>query len=318
MAKGIFTQGVCVLTDGTPKLDEIAAALEAIQFEIVKRSPEQKDWRFGGPTVVVDYRPEVNGYIAVDVVNQPWPDSMGDPKGDPLLFGAWSMGQFGPLTFPGGLARAAQHNWSWEPARTIAQQHRGFIRLRLSYGFGAASDAPLMPQDCDPLDELDIVCQAAMALLALPGVICYYNPNGEVLRDRASFCETWKACAEEEKLPFLLWSNIRFFHLSPSLRLMDTVGNGQFDRPDIEAVFPHDKYDPGDVDYYLRNVTQYVYGLERELQSGEEIDGPGESNLGWTIEASDAVAEPPRRVLRLYPKANAAEVKQALAGVKGS
>lgn len=42
----------------------------------------------------------------------------------------------------------------------------------------------------------------------------------------------------------------------------------------------------------------------------------GASNLSWTMEALDkGVIEPPRRVLRLYPKADREEIQQALAGL---
>jgi hypothetical protein len=43
---------------------------------------------------------------------------MGDPKLDPMTFGAWSMGHFGPLAYPGGLGGARQHAWSWQTGRT--------------------------------------------------------------------------------------------------------------------------------------------------------------------------------------------------------
>ena len=76
---------------------------------------------------------------------------------------------------------------------------------------------------------------------------------------------------------------------------------------------PFDQYDPSNVDYYLRNVTHYLLGLGRSLKTGEEIDGPGESNLSWTMEVLDqGVVPPPRRVLRLFPKAIRAAVRQAL------
>src|SRR5207253_1105490 len=126
MAKGFFSQGVCLLTDGQTALEDVRAVLEEREFEIVKEAPPQKDWRFGGPTLVVTYMPDVNGYAAVDVVNQPWPDTMGDPKSDSKTFAAWSMGHFGPFAFPGGLARAGEHSWAWEAGRTIAARHRGF------------------------------------------------------------------------------------------------------------------------------------------------------------------------------------------------
>jgi hypothetical protein len=110
--------------------------------------------------------------------------------------------------------------------------------------------------------------------------------------------------------------NIRFFNLSEELGFMDTVGNGQLEIRDVEAAFPKAKYDPGDIDYYLRNVTHYLLGLEREMQTGEEIDGPGESNLSWTMEVLDrGVIEPPRRVLRLFPKASSKAIRQAVSAV---
>ena len=110
--------------------------------------------------------------------------------------------------------------------------------------------------------------------------------------------------------------NIRLFNLSDELGFMDTVGNGQLEISDVEAMFPSAKYDPGDVDYYLRNVTHYLLGVDREMQSGEEIDGPGESNLSWTMEVLDrGLVDPPRRVLRLYPKANINAVRTVLSAV---
>jgi hypothetical protein len=316
MAKGFFTQGVCLLTNGQTTVDSIKSALRQQRFEIAKESPAQENWAFGGSMLVVDFLPEVNGYAAVDLVNQPWPDSMGDPKSDSMTFAAWSMGHFGPFAFPGSLARARQHPWAWQPAQSVAESHRGFIRVRISYVFGANKDAPVMPAAYDPVAEMMFLSQAALALLKAPGVICYFNPNGEVLRDYDSFRQVWDACTEQQKMPLPLWMNIRFYNLSEKLGFMDTVGNGQLEIRDVEAAFPSAKYNPGDIDYYLRNVTHYLLGLDREMRSGEEIDGPGESNLSWTMEVLDqGVIEPPRRVLRLFPKASSKAVRTALSAV---
>ena len=38
MAKGLFTQGVCLLTDGQPTIEDIRCALEENDFEIVKQA----------------------------------------------------------------------------------------------------------------------------------------------------------------------------------------------------------------------------------------------------------------------------------------
>lgn len=281
--------------------------------------PAQGNAWFGGPGVVIAFRPEVNGYAAVDVVNQSWPDAMGDPKSDRLTFGAWAVGQFGPFAFPGCLSRAGQHAWSWGPGRTIAEGHRGFIRIRTSYVFGTKDNAPIFPEGYDPLAEMMFVSRAVFFLFEVPGVICYFNPNGEVLRNSASFRELWEDCRKQEKLPLALWMNIRFFTLNEKLGFMDTVGNSQLEIRDVEGIFPKVKYDPGKVDYYLRNVTHYLLDLGRELQTGEAIDGPDEDDLSWTMEVlDDGVIDPTRRVLRLYPKANRRDVREALAALRRS
>ena len=174
-----------------------------------------------------------------------------------------------------------------------------------------------MPQDYDPLVELVVLNTLVLPLFKVPGVLCYFNPNGEVLRDRATFREYYKGCKEQEKTPIALWSNVRFFNVNDRIGLMDTVGNGQLDLQDVEAVFPKAKYEPEVIDYYLRNVSLYLLGLDRSMQSGEEIDGPGETNLSWMTEVlKEGASPPPRRVLRLYPKALESEVRRLSAGAK--
>ena len=269
-----------------------------------------------GPTLVVAYQPDVNGYVAVDLVNQPISRT---PWATRIRFDDFRClvdGALRTIAFPGSLARARQHAWAWEDGRTVSEGHRGFIRVRTSYVFGGKDDAPVFPENYDPVAEMMFLSRAVMAIFKAPGIVCYFNPNGEVLRDSASFRELWDACSEQEKLPLPLWMNIRFFNLSDTLGFMDTVGNGQLEIRDVEAIFPTANYDPGDIDYYLRNVTHYLLGLDRELRTGEEIDGPGESNLSWTMEVLDrGVIEPPRRVLRLFPKASSKVVRQALSAV---
>ncbi len=319
MAKGLFSQGVSLLTDGQTTIEDIRSVLGEQGFDIAKQRPgNPAGWCYSGPTLVVPFLPAVNGYAAVDVVNQTWPDTMGDPKADTDTFAAWSMGHFGPLAYPGSLARARQHAWAWEQGRTAPERHRGFIRIRTSYVFGSGDDAPVLPQDYDPLAELTFLSHTVLALFQAPGVICYFNPNGEVLYDHARFRKIWDECCRQDKIPLLLWMNIRFFRLNEKLAFMDTVGNGQLEIKDVEAVFPLTKHEPGDVGYYLRNVTHYLLDEEPEIESGEAIDGPGETNLSWTVDVLDhGLIDPPRRVLRLYPKANRREIREALAAVVG-
>jgi len=316
MAKGFSTQGVCLLTDGQTMLDDVASALRSHDFEIVRQLPPGENWCFGGPGVVVPFLPEVNGYAVVDVVSHPWPDLMGDPKTDAMTFGAWSMGFFGPLAFPGSLARAQQHAWAWEPGRTVPERHGGFIRIRTSYVLGGDDKSPIMPADYDPLAEMNFISRIVLVLFGVSGVTCYFNPSGEVLYDDASFRRIWDACRQQENIPLPLWIDIRLFNLDAQFGFLDTVGNGQLDISDVEAIFPRGEHEPGDIAYYLRNVTHYLLDHKGEIRTGEAIDGPGESNLSWTIEVLDEGAiTPPRRVVRLCPKASQEAIPRALAAI---
>src|SRR5215468_8372854 len=99
MPKGLYSQGVTLLTDGSTTLNDLKMALQKHGFKVVKETAASECWQFGGATLVIPYRPDINGYVAVDLVNQNWPDAMGDPKVDPMTFGAWSMGHFGPWAY---------------------------------------------------------------------------------------------------------------------------------------------------------------------------------------------------------------------------
>jgi hypothetical protein len=156
-----------------------------------------------------------------------------------------------------------------------------------------------------------------MAAADAPGVLCCFNPNGEILRDLASFRSTWDAANREDKLPLPLWTNVRLYQLDETYLLMDTVGNSQLDVMDVEVIAPRAKFPPDVVAYYLGNVTHYLLDLGREIQTGEPIDGPGERGLSWVAESLDAgLAAPPRRVLRLYPKSHGAAIQRAASAIK--
>ncbi|HVY23907.1 MAG TPA: DUF4261 domain-containing protein [Steroidobacteraceae bacterium] len=309
MPKGMISQSAVLLTTESISTTQLKEVLGKNNFTVVKETPPGEAWQFGGASLLIAYRPDINGYVSIDVVNQLWPDSMGNPKTDFTTFGAWTTGWFGPWAYPMGLQRARDHSWAWPKANEVVNRHNGFVRIRLSYAFGASKDAPVLPGNYDPLDEMNFVGQIALALLDMPGVLCYFNPNGEVLRDHSAYSRVWNECKEGRYLPLSLWSNIRLFNLNDSLTFMDTVGNAQLDIMDIEAIFPSSRYSPGDVDYYLRNVTQYLIDATPDFRTGQSIDGPNETGLSWTIEViDDGLVAPLRKVLRLYPKTIQREV----------
>ncbi len=298
MPKGIYTQGVCILLDRPASLDQLEGALA--DFEIVKRSDTSDAWEFGGPTLVIAYRPEVNGLVAVDTISKPWPDHMGDPTEETMIFGAWSMGHFGPFTFPGGLQRAAQQSWLWKEGKTMPERHKAFVRIRSSYVFGVGDNAPVLPKEYAAIPELEFVTKIATSLLGVPGSLCYFNPNGEVLRDQDGLREALNFAWSNNFPPLDIWSNVRLFNINPEWSLMDTVGNGQLDIPDVEACFHSTSYDFNEVDEFLRNVSLYLLGDGEPIDDDDTMEGPGD--IAWQSHRfENGIGDPPRAVLRWLP-----------------
>ncbi len=298
MAKGMFTQCLCILLRKAISIGQIETALK--HFELRGRHDANEIWAFSGPSVTLAYLEAVNGYVTVDVVDSPWPDGMGDPQNEPMIFGAWSMGHFGPFAFPGGLQRAAQHCWNWEPGRMMPMQNRAFIRIRSSYAFGIEDDAPIQPREYAALPEIEFVTKVTTALLELPDVLCYFNPNGEVLRDRESL-QSLLNFDWSHSLPAIdAWTNVRLFGVNAQWSLMDTVGNGQLDLCDSEACFRSDRYNASDVDHFLRNVSLYLLNNGPVIKDGDTMDGPG--GLNWQCRHLEkSICDPPREVLRWLP-----------------
>src|SRR4029453_5302995 len=129
--KGFYTQGLAIFLGQAVTLDAIEEHLTG--FTVGNRGEGSTSWAIAGPSLVVAYRPEVNGYVSVDITDHRWPDSMGDPQSEPEVFAGGSTGHFGPGAWPGGLERACQHSWGWPDGRTVPLQHQAFIRIRSSY-----------------------------------------------------------------------------------------------------------------------------------------------------------------------------------------
>jgi hypothetical protein len=298
MAKGFFTQAACILLSRPATLDELEALLG--DFRIAKRIEGAENDDMGGPSFTIEFLPKVNGYLSVDVQNRRWPDHMGDAKSETTLFGAWSMGHFGPFAFPGGLERAAQQSWSWPDAKAVPDQHRAFIRVRSSYIFGARDEDPVLPQGYDPLGELVFVTRVSRALLRHAAALAYFNPNGETLRNEAGVAEALDDERADAPPPLEIWTNVRLFNPGNGWLLMDTVGNAQLDRPDCEACFPREDYEPGEVDNFLRNVSLYLIQQGEVIDDGDTVDGPRAER--WRARRLEkSLWTPPRPTLRFFP-----------------
>lgn len=298
VAKGFFTQSAAVLFERLPSLDHLVAHLGS--FEIVKTNPEPGPIWMGGPSVLLPLRPEVNGYALVDLVAAPWPDTMGDPREDVDLFGAWSMGHFGPFVFPESLGRAQALSVHWPEARDVSSRHRSFVRIRTSYILGANDDARVLPEEYSPLPELELLTRIARALLDAPGALAYFNPNGETLHSRATLDDQLQWHGERGLPPHPIWSHVRLFQLDEQSLLMDTAGMEQVDVMDHEARFPRDMFAPGAVAGFLRGATNYVFENGTVIRDGDTMDGPGGSR--WQARHLDESTAPrPRPVLSWSP-----------------
>lgn len=298
--KGIFTQSSYVLLDRPVTLD--AAVKKLGEFELLGRQKPAESWAFGGPAAVLAMPGVRRGRVVVDVVDQPWPDGMGDPKADPDVFGAWGTGQFGPFVWPGSLARACRHAWSDELA-DAAQEHQAFIRVRSTHAAGSKGSDPILADDSDATSELLLVTQVALALLGLKGAVAYFNPNGESLRDGAFVREQLDGHDRGGPLPLLAWVNRRLFHFDRGgWSMTDLVGLQQLDAQDMEACYPSDGYDHESIPYFLYNTANTLVTRGVSVQEGMTTNNPYGRGEDWEARTfRQGKQEPPRPVVRWFP-----------------
>ncbi|HEX2077913.1 MAG TPA: DUF4261 domain-containing protein [Longimicrobium sp.] len=298
MLKGLYSQSACVL------LTE-SAALEALMEVLAPWGPRTLDdpgdhWAFATrPALILSGEPELPRLVEVDVVAERWPDAMGAGPGDEV-FDAWVSQAFGPYAWPGGLRRAALHSWSWEDAPAAVDRHGAFIRIRCVHA--SALHEGLDPGGTyDPLDELALVTEVADALMAVPGALGYFNPNGEVLRDRDGLQTALDHAARIGFPPVTAWCNVRGMNLPGGWAMLDVVGNGQFGLPDLEVCFPAGTRDNAEVLNFAYQITGYLIQHGEVIDAGDTMDGPGESV--WQVRRfRTPLSDLPRHVLCFVPQ----------------
>lgn len=298
MPKGLFTASSVVLCERMLPIEVLAEQLDGLPV-LGSRQQEEPGWFMSSDSIVLDYRPEVEGKVVVDMIDQPWPDTMGDPQRDPELFAAWAMQAFGPSVFPGNLDRARQQAWGSTLAAERASRHAAFIRIRASYVLGLGDEARILPADYDPLDEVNFIAKVARALLDAPGALCFFNPNGEKLHTRRSFDDVVDFAAERGIIPIDLWANVRIYTLPDNWILMDTVGLEQIGMLDHEACFARGAHEPDDISHWLRSIVQYQVEEGVTIGDGHTADGP--NGIVWQCrEFEESLAEAPRPTLRWF------------------
>ncbi|MFT4704782.1 MAG: hypothetical protein ACI81R_002490 [Bradymonadia bacterium] len=297
-AKGIFTQCLVVLFDEAPTLDALTAALSPLGDTAAM--PAGHHWSMGGEGLSIAMTHSTVGRIGTDIVPAPWPDDMGDPKESPIVFGAWSFGNFGPGVFPGSLARTIPQSWQFEDAEQVAAEHQAFVRVRTTYVMGGGEDDPVLPEGYDAAAELQDAVRVAQAVLTLPGARCLFLPAAETLNDGQGVADLVAHAAEVDAPPFELLVGVRLLQLAEHepWTLMDTVGLGQLDQGDHEAIFKKE-YDPSTVAGFLLNISQYAFENVDVIADGDTVKGPGA--VDWRAHKRESLYLPPRPVLRWVP-----------------
>ena len=294
MPAGFYTHTATVLFSRAPSLDDVADAVGAAERRALRDEPKSP-W-FGAADLLVSIDLERNGELAIDVVAQPWPDAMGDPRTDAPLFGAWTFGAFGQRTFPGGLARACEQAWMARDVAKAVASHPAFVRLRATYVIGAGDDAPIVPEGHSHLRDLEAITSRALAILALPHALGYFDPEGEVLLSRETLASIVHDAGEQHRVPIEAYTNVRLYRTDPDRSLVDSVGMERFGLPDVEIPFEA-ALDPNLVVGLARNVCLHHLRHGAPIPSGDTIDGPGGR---YRARAQDeSLAAPPRRVLTL-------------------
>lgn len=276
------------LFNAAPPLEEVERALATIGA--AERVSPTAGWLGGFPGLVLHSNRTNEGRIVVDVVDRPWPDTMGHPQADPDLFSCWCLGGFGSHVYPGSLERAAQHAYAAPGVQALVSRHRAFVRVRKT-----------APPSAEPLTDLAQLVAVARALLELPDALAYFQPNGEVVLDRAALAASIEH-AERTGVPALeLHVNVRLWRVEDASGwiLMDTVGLEQVLVPDLEALCDPSRHDENTVARFLRNVSLYQLRHGDVLAGGDTLDGPGGK---WRVERVDeSRVAPPRPVVRLTP-----------------
>lgn len=297
--KGFFTQGIAVLLDKPVSLTGLKNLLPVEYRPEIMDEDENGEVNRKNIAVVLPDLPEA--LVILDVFDKPWPDHMGSPDTEPDLFSAWGMGYYGPFTFPGSFERAVHFAKTDHQSVEFAKNHNAFIRVKTTYPRNNDTD-PIVPQNYNPIKELMALTAFLQKLLDhLPASI-YFNPAGELLLSKQQVDGIMDFCNKENTYHLSLWTNSRLYNWDDDFMFMDSVGNEQFDLPDIEVIIPKEgEYDLTNVSNFINDISMHsidsFINLEDE-EMFEAFDG-----TKWEILSSEkSLTDPPRNTIRLYPE----------------
>jgi Domain of unknown function (DUF4261) len=290
MAKGVFSQGFVLLTRAPIDVRELAPFLT----DFAASGGVEEDGRGSEAALRIPFHSELSGFVSVDVFPRPWPDEVADPSDSRE---ASLCGSFGPWASPGSLARAKEQAFRRPAALALVDEHKACIRIRLAYPVEASDGGPAVPPECEPEEELKFMTLVAEALSAHPAVLCYFNPNGEVLMTTAELAASRKKHAARGVPAFEIWSSVRVTMLREDYCVMDSVGSQQLDLVDLEVGFPSASLEMSEVDGFIRSLSLYLLTNGAVIRDGDTIEGPRQGR--WrAFHVGRGLLEPSRPVLR--------------------
>lgn len=217
----------------------------------------------------------------INVHNTCWPDEIKPPL---LTWGGYS--------FSGGLNRAAQFQVNWKDASEIVRKHQAVVLIE-SHRSPADLRSP-KEQLCTAVE----VAHLALVLGAMPGVLAYFCPGGEVLLPIPMLDEILQASKVAGFPPLDLFANLRLSWLDDRWIIFETIGNAQLGLRDFEVYADSKQHDLNDIAAWLRRWSWQHLQAENALEDGSVASGPGEAKFD-VVYADDALLAPKRPVIRL-------------------
>lgn len=315
MSAPIFARALLLPCRETPSLDTIedallTAVLPAGDWRMLRRLPPVRPgWFLGDEALVYRWAPTLGDpsavshppvTVVIDAPDRPLPPEPLDGSADQeALVAAHALGAFGPGAQPGCLVRAAGSTPEWPGAATVAAEHRGLIRVRITYALGGGG-TPSPAGRSQPL-ELSLLTSLGTPLLELPGVLAWFHAPGERLMSRAGVRRARAHAREDQRLPVELWTHLRAWSLDDAdgWMIYDTVGMATLGARDLEVAARSELLSPTDAAVFVRNLSLYTLAESDPFKSGHTAESP----VG-RIRAkarSRGFAAPARRVVRWAP-----------------
>lgn len=130
------------------------------------------------------------------------------------------MGLLGNDITPGALERAGMS--ATESLRVAVDNHTGFVRLRMSYV--PESDAPLIPPERSPYEELAYLTRAAYFILEDDAAFALFVPAADrVHGDRKVWMTFDRAFGDAHKMT-RLWTGPRYHSLDEGTSMVELLG----------------------------------------------------------------------------------------------